>query len=763
MDFEKAALEYHSREPAGKIATALTKPLTSQEELSLAYSPGVAGPCRAIHADSEKSFLYTGRANLVGVISNGTAVLGLGDIGAAAAKPVMEGKAMLFKKFANIDVFDLELDASNPDAFIDAVAALEPTFGGINLEDIKAPDCFYIEETLRKRMKIPVFHDDQHGTAIIASAAFLNALEITHRDISTAKVVFSGGGAAAIACADLFIKLGIKKENLIMCDRSGVIYAGRKDGMNPYKEKFAISTPKRTLAEALDGADAFVGVSGPGVVTEAMIIKMAKNPIIFALANPDPEIMPDVAKKARPDAIIATGRSDFPNQVNNVLGFPFIFRGALDVQATTINDDMKLAATYAIANLAKEDVPEEVLRVYSEKEGYTFGRDYLIPKPVDPRVLLHVAPAVAKAAMDSGVARHHVDLKAYTQQIERILGPTRRIIRQLRNDISTESIQRKRKPRLIVPHGHDPRAIKAAAHIYYEGDVDLVLLGSRDTITQKAAALGFKNFETKANILNPHFEAEHMNMFRQDLFNLRQRKGVSLTRADQMLRNNTVFAAMMVRHGLADGMISGMVEPYMEGLRPILEIFGNKKGQILAGIQMVVYRNKLYFIADCTINIDPTAEELCEIAITTANFARHYTPDPIRVAMLSFSSFGSNRHPKAKKVAQAVELLRERNVDFSFDGEIQGDAALNSSLREQEFPFNSLGGDANVLIFPDLTSANICYKILTNLTDATSTGPILVGPEHPAQVIERGATTEETINMLYVLAEQAFCQNGNLL
>ncbi len=762
MDFEKAALGYHSCEPAGKIATTLTKPLSTQEELSLAYSPGVAGPCREIHADPEKSFLYTGRANLVGVISNGTAVLGLGDIGAAAAKPVMEGKAMLFKKFANIDVFDLELNASDPDAFIAAVKALEPTFGGINLEDIKAPDCFYIEETLRKSMNIPVFHDDQHGTAIIASAAFLNALEITNRDISMVKVVFSGGGAAAIACADLFIKLGVKKENLIMCDRSGVIYEGRKSGMNPYKDKFAIPTSLRTLAEALENADAFVGVSGPGVVSEDMIKKMAKNPIVFALANPDPEIMPDAAKRARPDAIIATGRSDFPNQVNNVLGFPFIFRGALDVQATTINDAMKLAATYAIAELAKEDVPEEVLRVYSEKEGYQFGRDYLIPKPVDPRVLLRVAPAVAKAAMESGVARRHVDLNAYTQQIERILGPTRRIIRQLRNDISAASVQKKRKPRLVIPHGYDPRAIKAAAHIYYEGDVDLVLLGSRDKIIQKANTLGFKNFEKKADILDPLTDDNAM-IFANDLFNLRQRKGVSLTRADQMLRNSTFFAAMMVRHGLADGMISGLVEPYVEGLRPILEALGTKKDHVLAGIQMVVYRNKLYFIADCTINIDPTAEELCEIAITAADFARHYTKDPVRVAMLSFSSFGSNKHPKAKKVAHAVELLRERNVDFSFDGEIQGDAALNAALREQEFPFNTLGGDANVLIFPDMTSANLCYKTLTNLTDATSTGPILVGPEHPAQVIERGATTEETINMLYVLAEQAFCQHGRSL
>lgn len=757
VDYEKLALEYHAREPKGKIFTGLSKPVSSQKDLSIAYSPGVAGPCREIAKNSELSFEYTGRANLVGVISNGTAVLGLGDIGPEAAKPVMEGKAVLFKKFADIDVFDIEVAAKDPDQFINAVAALEPTFGGINLEDIKAPECFYIEEELRKRMKIPVFHDDQHGTSIIAGAAFLNALEITNRKIENVKVVFSGGGAAAVACANLFISLGVKPSNLIMCDSKGVIYKGRTDGMNKYKEKFAIDTKLRSLEEAMKGADAFVGVSAAGVLKPEMIMPMADNPIIFALANPDPEITPADARKARPDCIVATGRSDYPNQVNNVLGFPFIFRGALDVQATTINEEMKMAAVRGIARLAKEDVPEQVLRAYNTAEGYKFGRDYLIPKPMDPRVLLYVAPAVAEAAMKSGVARKKVDIPHYTQHIERILGPTKRLIRQMRNNISGWSRKSSKKPRIVLVHGHDDRVIKAAAQMDYEGDVSTIMLGAPNEIIAKAESLGIHDFGKKATIIDPHRDSR-IAEFAELIYKMRQRKGVTKSAAQQMLRDNNYFAAMMVRTGAAEGMIGGVVEPYVNGLVPIMEVIRTKPGRIMNGLYMFSWNKRLYFLADCTVCIEPSAQELADIAINTANFAKQYTEDKVRVAMLSFSSFGSNRHEKSLRVAKAVEILHDREVDFIFDGEIQADVALNEKLQERDFPFCQLKGQANVLIFPDLTSANIAYKIFSAISGSTGIGPVLLGPQHPASVMERGSNTEDICNMIYMVANR-YVQN----
>jgi malate dehydrogenase (oxaloacetate-decarboxylating)(NADP+) len=759
IDYEKLALEYHAREPKGKISTGLSKPVSSQKDLAIAYSPGVAGPCREIAKNPELSFEYTGRANLVGVISNGTAVLGLGDIGPEAAKPVMEGKAVLFKKFADIDVFDIEVNAKDPDVFINAVAALEPTFGGINLEDIKAPECFYIEEELRKRMKIPVFHDDQHGTSIIAGSAFLNALEITHRKIENVKVVFSGGGAAAVACANLFLSLGVRTENLIMCDSKGVIYKGRKDGMNKYKEKFALDTSLRTLEDALKGADAFVGVSAAGVVKPHMIMPMAPNPIIFALANPDPEITPDDARKARPDCIMATGRSDYPNQVNNVLGFPFIFRGALDVQATTINEDMKMAAVRAIAKLAKEDVPEQVLRAYNTAEGYIFGREYLIPKPMDPRVLLYVAPAVAEAAMRTGVARKNVNIEQYTQHIERILGPTKRLVRQMRNNISAWSRKSGNKPRIVLVHGHDDRVIKAAAQMDYESDVATILLGAPKEIIAKAEALGIRDFGKKTTILDPHQDAR-LGDFAETIYKMRQRKGVTKSAAQQMLRNNNYFASMLVRSGAAEGVISGVVEPYVNGLVPIMEVIRTKPGRIMNGLYMFSWNKKMYFLADCTVCIEPTAEELADIAINTATFAKQYTDDTVRVAMLSFSSFGSNRHEKSLRVADAVEILHNRKVDFVFDGEIQADVALNDKLQERDFPFCQLKGQANVLIFPDLTSANIAYKIFSAIAGSTGIGPVLLGPQFPASVMERGSTTEDICNMIYMIANR-YVKNQN--
>ena len=752
-DYEKLALEYHAREPRGKIFTGLSKPVASQKDLSIAYSPGVAGPCREIAKNPELSFEYTGRANLVGVISNGTAVLGLGDIGPEASKPVMEGKAVLFKKFADIDVFDIEVNAKDPDAFINAVATLEPTFGGINLEDIKAPECFYIEEELRKRMKIPVFHDDQHGTSIIAGAAFLNAIEITGRKLETVKVVFSGGGAAAVACANLFLSLGVSKQNLVMCDSKGVIYKGRTEGMNKYKEKFAIETSLRTLEDAMKGADAFVGVSAAGVLKPSMIMPMAPNPIIFALANPDPEITPDDARKARPDCIMATGRSDFPNQVNNVLGFPFIFRGALDVQATTINEEMKMAAVRAIAKLAKEDVPEQVMRAYNTAEGYRFGRDYLIPKPMDPRVLLYVAPAVAEAAIKSGVARKQVNIEQYTQHIERILGPTKRLVRQMRNNIVAWSRKSGQKPRIVLVHGHDERVIKAAAQVEYEGDVSTILLGAPEEIIAKAESLGVRDFGTKTTIIDPHHD-DRVKDFAESIYKMRQRKGVTKSAAQQMLRNNNYFGAMLVRSGAAEGVISGIVEPYVNGLIPIMEVIRTKPGRIMNGLYMFSWNKKMYFLSDCTVCIEPTASELADIAINTANFAKQYTDDVIRVAMLSFSSFGSNRHEKSKRVAEAVEILHERQVDFIFDGEIQADVALSERLQERDFPFCQLKGQANVMIFPDLTSANIAYKIFSAISGSMGIGPVLLGPQLPASVMERGSNTEDICNMIYMIANR---------
>jgi malate dehydrogenase (oxaloacetate-decarboxylating)(NADP+) len=752
MDYELLALEFHEREPKGKIHTGLSKPLDSQMDLAIAYSPGVAGPCREIHKNPDLSYRYTGRGNLIGVITNGTAVLGLGDIGPFAAKPVMEGKAALFKKFADIDVFDLELNCQNADEFCTAVKALEPTFGGINLEDIKAPECFYIEERLRATMSIPVFHDDQHGTAIIASAAFINALEITGRTIDTTRVVFSGGGAAAIATAAMFVTLGVKPENILMVDSQGVLFEGREKGMNPYKAHFARKTSLRTLAQALVDADAFVGVSQANVLDPAALKAMAPNPIIFALANPDPEIKPDLAKSVRPDAIIATGRSDFPNQVNNVLGFPFIFRGALDVQARTINDAMKLAAAEAIANLAKEEVPEEVLKAYTKNDPYTFGRDYLIPKPVDPRVLLYVAPAVAKAAMDSGVARLKIDLDEYRHKIEMILGPTRRMIRTLRNQINEATVLNKKRPTIVIPHGHDSRVIKAASQIYYEGgDINIILLGSPSSILDHAEALSIKNFDKKVEIVDP-LKDRRLPAFCEDLYTLRQRKGVSRLAATELLRNHNYYAAMMVRQGFADAMMSGLIEPYVRSLRPILEVIGCPPQATLAGVHILAYGKKLFFIADGTINIDPSSEKLADIAETAAAFARKFLTEPIRVALLSFSSFGSNNHPKNQKVARATQLLGQRNVPFAFDGEIQADIALNAKLQESEFPFCQLGGSANVLVFPDLESANICYKVLSSLKECKVIGPILLGPTHPANILERSATTHDLVNMIYITA-----------
>lgn len=759
-EIDRLALLYHEQPPAGKIFTGLSKPAATQHDLTLAYSPGVAAPCLEIAKNEDDSFRYTGRGNLVGVVSNGTAVLGLGDIGAYASKPVMEGKAMLFKKFADINVFDVEIDAKDPQAFIAAVKALEPTFGGINLEDIKAPECFEIEEQLREQMNIPIMHDDQHGTAIIASAAFLNALIVTQREVHDVHVVFSGSGAAAIATANLFIALGVDPDKLIMCDSKGVLSTERTD-LNKYKKSFARKTALKTIEDALNKADVFVGVSAANVLKPDMIKHMAPNPIIFALANPDPEILPDVALAARPDAIVATGRSDYPNQVNNVLGFPYIFRGALDVRARTINTEMKLAAVRAIAELAREDVPDVVNRAYQTDQSYQFGRDYLIPKPVDPRVLLRVAPAVAQAAIETGVARTVIDMNQYREHLELMGGPAKRLMRSLRRDLATHRQKSGRKIRLAIPHGHDRRIIRAAAQLYDEGEIDVTLLGSHKHIVRMATEMGLKQFETKVTIVDPLKDEPLARKYGQRLYELRQRKGVSRAAALQLIRGHDYFAGMMLECGEVDGLLSGLVESYQRAAKPIIETIGVQTNEVLAGIYMIMTRNKTFFLADCTINIDPDAAELAEIAEAAAKLAGRYMKDKVRLAMLSFASFGATRHAHVDKVAKATRMVQQMHPEICIDGEMQADVALNENLRHLEFPFCRLDGDANVLVFPNLDAANIAYKLLINIADVTPVGPILAGLKKPANIMQQSSTVEEIVHLAYMTAHQSMDQNSS--
>lgn len=754
-DYEKNALAYHADHPAGKIAIKLTKTLRSRDELSMAYSPGVAGPCRVIAEDENESFTYTGRGNLVGVISNGSAVLGLGNIGAAASKPVMEGKAMLFKKFANIDVFDVEVnDDGDVETFINTVKSLEPTFGGINLEDIKAPECFEIEERLRKEMNIPVFHDDQHGTAIIAGAAFINALELTDRDITKTSVVFSGAGAAAIACAKLFLTLGVKAENLLMCDSKGVIRSSRSD-LNKHKAFFAADTDKETLADALDGADVFVGVSVGGALKAEMLMKMQKSPIIFALANPDPEILPDEARKVRDDVIVATGRSDFPNQVNNVLGFPYIFRGALDVRATTINEEMKLAAVRAIAELAKEEVPDEVMAVYNDENPYKFGRDYLIPKPVDTRVLLKVAPAVADAAMKSGVARRKIDMATYENEVENILDPNRRIIHHLRQDLRAHLRRGGRLPRVVVCAAESERVFRAVRHVAEKGEVHITVLGHRELIERQIKSIGLESSADLGpcvTVLDPREDLERDAM-KTLLYELRGRKGVSKTSAERLILNDHYYASLLLASGRVDGFVGGVVDAYKNCVKPVTEVISSS-GQNFSGVYMVSKDNRLTFFADCTMHLDPTPDQLVRIAASTAEIAARYTNEPVKIAMLSNASFGSNPSGDNLKMAEATRLLKRDYPHLEVDGEMQADVALDEEFRLKEFPFSTLKGSANVLIFPNLSAANISYKLLMKMGGAQTTGPILAGIKKPAHILQRSAQTREIIDMLYITAHE---------
>ena len=734
------ALEYHRlKGKPGKIAVMPTKPMDTQRDLSLAYTPGVAVPVLEIEKDAELAYEYTSKGNLVAVISNGTAILGLGDRGALAGKPVMEGKGVLFKKFADVDVFDIEVNSHDPDEIIKVVAAIAPTFGGINLEDIKAPECFYIEEELKKMLDIPVFHDDQHGTAIISSAGLANALEINGKKHSEIRVVISGAGASAISCAELAIRWGVKRENIMMCDSKGVIYKGRTEGMNKYKERFLVDTDARTLSDALRGADVFYGLSVANVMTPEMVKSMAKDPIVFAMANPDPEINPDLAKEARKDVIIATGRSDYMNQINNVLGFPFIFRGALDVRAKAINEDMKFAASKALAALTKEDVPDSVLRAYG-LDNLKFGREYIIPKALDPRVLLWESPAVAEMAMKTGVARKTIDIDEYREQLAFRLGKGE----QVRYFIMNKARASHGEKRIAFAEGEEQKVIRAAYQIEDEGIGTPVLIGRKNVIDEQLKSL---SLEYKPRIVDPT-DFEKIGRYTEAYYELRNRKGLSLHEARKAVKDPNVFAPLMVKMGDAEACVSGLTYDYPEVIRPALSIHHTATDtKRAAGVYIMIVDDRVFLFTDATVNIDPSAEDLAEIASLAADFAKQLEIEP-RVAFLSFSNFGSTPHPLSDKVREAVKLTKTRRPGLVVDGEMQADTAVVSSIIEERYPFSAVK-DANVLVFPSLESANIAYKLLARLGNAKAIGPILLGMGAPVHVLQTG---DEVNNIVQIAA-----------
>ena len=746
MVTRQEALDYHAGGRAGKLEVNSTKPCASQRDLSLAYTPGVAEPCLEIHKNPIDVYKYTAKGNLVAVVTNGTAVLGLGNIGALAGKPVMEGKAVLFKRFADIDVFDIELGTEDPDEIIKACKLLEPTFGGINLEDIKAPECFYIEETLKRETNIPVFHDDQHGTAIISAAALLNALEVVKKDIDKIRVVFSGAGAAGIACAKLYCALGVKHENLLMVDSKGVMYEGRGDKFNKYKQEFVRKTDCHTLDDAMKGADVFVGVSVKDLVTKDMVKAMERDPIIFAMANPDPEITYPDALDARKDVIMATGRSDYPNQVNNVLGFPFIFRGALDVHATAINEEMKQAAVRSLAELAKEDVPDSVARAYGV-EYFKFGREYLIPKPFDHRVLLREASAVAQAAMDTGVAQNHIDIEQYVAQLNERIGQGRSFMRNINE-------RARRSPRRIVfPEGTSSRILRAARTIITEGIAECTVLGKPDAIKKEAAEHEIDM--TGINIVDPGRNG-NLDAFAKRYYEKRSRKGVTMARAYERMKHPTYYGIMMLETGLCDAVLSGVTSDYPTTILPALEIISLENGvsRVSGLFAMVQKNNKVYFFADTTVNINPNAEELAEIAISTAHEVEKFGFEP-RVAMISFSNFGSARHPESDKVAEATEIVKARWPELIIDGEMQLDTALLPDFMGKHFPFSRLKQSANVFIFPDLNAGNVAYKLGRHLGNMTAIGPILVGLSKPVHVLHRTLDVGDIVDMAAIAVVDA--------
>jgi len=745
MGMKEDALEYHSRHRKGKLEVVPTKPLLTQRDLTLAYSPGVAEPCREIAKDPAKVYDYTAKGNLVAVVSNGTAVLGLGNIGPEAGKPVMEGKANLFKKFADIDVFDIELDAKTADEVIAAVKAIAPTFGGINLEDISAPDCFRVEKELKEALDIPVFHDDQHGTAIIAGAALRNACEVTGRDMGKIKVVFSGAGAAAIATARLFVSMGVDQKNIWMCDSKGLIFTGRTRSMFPEKAAFSQPGGALKLGEVLPGADVFIGLSVGGILSQEMVKTMAPAPLIFAMANPDPEITYEDARAACPDAIIATGRSDYPNQVNNVLGFPFLFRGALDCRSRNINEAMKVAAVDALAALAREDVPDSVLTAYG-LDKLSFGADYLIPKPFDPRVLLWVAPEVARAAEESGAARAPIaDYDAYRQKLELMTERSKEIIRPLMTRA------RKNPTRIVFPDGTNPKVLRATQILVDEGICRPVLLGEEWKIYKRAE---HHNLTLEGVEVVDISDDERFAAYAQSYWESRQRKGVTLTSARGALHNPTAYGLMMVKEGDADGLVGGLATPYHETMRPALRVLGKEPGRkVVSAVYALLFNDRRIYVGDCTVNQDPNAETLAQIAMNTAEVARYFGDEPV-VAMLSHSDFGESKRPGVDKVRRAVSIVKELQPDLPIDGEMQADTAVDPVKASEDFPFSSVAGRANVLVFPDLTSGNISYKLLRELGGAVALGPVIVGLGAPVNVLAVGSTVSDIVNMAAITANQ---------
>lgn len=743
------ALEYHANGRPGKIEVVPTKEAKTQRDLSLAYSPGVAEPCKEIFNNVEDVYKYTAKGNLVGVISNGTAVLGLGDIGPDASKPVMEGKAVLFKIFADIDVFDIEINEKDPEKFVEIVKSLEPTFGGINLEDIKAPECFYIEQKLKEKMNIPVMHDDQHGTAIISSAAMLNALELQKKKIEKVRFVINGAGAAAMACIQLYVALGARYENFIVFDKDGVLHKGRTD-LGPVREKFAVDKPDWTLETAMKDADVFLGLSVGNVVTQDMIRSMAKNPVVFAMANPDPEITYPDATSVRKDIIMATGRTDYPNQVNNVLGFPYIFRGALDVRAKQINEAMKLAAVRALAGLAKTAVPDIVNMAYNQ-QNMSFGPEYIIPKPLDPRLLATVAPAVAKAAMESGVAQKDIDnWDAYVLELNKRLGLDNQLMRVIGNKA------RKAPKRLVFAEADNLKILKAASIVYDEGLAYPILLGEPDKIHRIAEEN--KIDITDIPIIDPRSdENEAKREFYADIFfKKRQRRGVNHYESLKMMKDRNLFGCMMVEMGDADAMLSGLTKNYAEAIRPALQIVGTEDGvKKIAGMYLLLTKKGPLFLADTTVNFNPTAEELADITLMVAKEVRNFNLTP-RIAMLSYSNFGSSDSPEARLVAEATRILKQRNPSLIVDGEMQGSLAFNKEILRDNYPFSELvDEEVNVLMFPNLTSGNVTYHLLKELGGADPIGPILLGLKRPIHVLQLGSSVRHIINMAIVAVVDA--------
>ena len=739
----REALIYHAKPQPGKIKIVPTKPYSTQRDLALAYSPGVAEPCLEIAKDKENVYKYTSKGNLVAIISNGTAVLGLGNIGPEASKPVMEGKGLLFKIFADIDGIDIEVDTEDVDKFVETVKMIAPTFGGINLEDIKAPEAFEIERRLKEELNIPVMHDDQHGTAIISAAALLNALELSEKKMSEARIVISGAGAAAVSCTKLYKAFGAKAENIVMLDSKGVI---RKDAENlsASKKEFATDRKIDTLSEAMVDADVFVGLSIANIVTADMLMSMAKNPIVFAMANPDPEVSYDLAVKTRKDIIMATGRSDHPNQVNNVLGFPFIFRGALDVRATTINEEMKMAAVKALAELTKQPVPEQVNIAYGETR-LTFGKEYIIPKPFDQRLIAEIPPAVAKAAMDSGVAKNPIeDWGRYKEELLQRSGNDNKVVRLLHNRAKMN------KKRIVFAEADHLDVLKTAQIVYEEGIAEPILLGRKEVILELKKEI---DFNADIEILDPtsnEFDEKHIR-YATKFWESRKRSGTTLYSAKIRMRQRNYFGAMMVLEGDADGMISGYSRAYPTVVKPILEVIGRASNvKKVSTVNIMITDKGPLFLSDTSINIDPTAEEIAEIAQNAANVASTFGFEPV-LALLSYANFGSSSHPHAKKVREAVRILHERNPDLVVDGEIQTDFALNKELLQSQFPFSKLAGKkVNTLIFPNLEAANITYKLLKELNQSDSIGPIMVGLRRSVHILQLGASVDEMVNMTAV-------------